>query len=48
MHVTDWTEAQKEDPVLKAALDWLEIQKKTDLKAPLADHASSEESQMIL
>ena len=43
MHVTDWTEAQKEDQVLSAVLDWLEGQKKTDLKALLAEHASSEE-----
>ena len=32
MHVTDWAEAQREDPVLSAVLDWLEAQKKTDLK----------------
>ena len=43
MHITDWTKAQKEDPVLSAALDWLEVQKKTDLKALLAEHASSKE-----
>ena len=24
MHVTDWAEAQREDPVLNAVLDWLE------------------------
>ena len=43
MHVTDWTEAQKEDPVLSAVLDWLGVQKKTDLKALQAEHASSKE-----
>ena len=43
MHVTDCAEAQREDPVLSAVLDWLGAQKKTDLKALLADHASSEE-----
>ena len=43
MHITDWTEAQTEDPVLSAVLDWLEMQKKTDLKALLAEHACSEE-----
>ena len=48
MQVTDWTEAQKEDPVLSAVLDWLEAQKKTDLKALLAEHASSKEGQPIL
>ena len=32
MHVTDWTGAQREDPVLSTVLDWLEAQKKTDLK----------------
>ena len=48
MHVTDWAKAQREDPVLSAVLDWLKAQKKTDLKAPLAECASSEEGQMIL
>ena len=35
MHITDWTKAQKEDPVLSAVLGWMEVQKKTDLKALL-------------
>ena len=48
MHVTDWAEAQREDPVLSAILDWLGVQKKTDLKALLANNASSEEVQLIL
>ena len=43
MHITDWAGAQREDPVLSAVLDWLEANKKTDLKAFLVDHASSEE-----
>ena len=43
MHVTDWTEAQWEDPMLSIFLDWLKAQKKTDLKALLAEHASSKE-----
>ena len=30
MHVMDWAEAQKEDPVLRAALDWLKAQNRTD------------------
>ena len=48
MHMTDWAEAQREDPVLSTALDWLEAQKKTDLKTLLGEHASSEEGQLIL
>ena len=35
MHVTDWAKTQREDPVLNAMLDWLEAQKKTDLKTLL-------------
>ena len=41
MHVTDWTKTQREDPVLNAVLDWLEAQKKMDLKTLLGEHASS-------
>ena len=48
MHITDWAEAQKEDLILRAVLDWLKAQKKTDLKALLAEHASSEEGRLIL
>ena len=48
MHITGWTEAQREDPMLSAVLDWLKAQKKADLKALLAEHASSEEGQLIL
>ena len=48
MHVTDWAEAQMEDPMLSAVLDWLKAQKKTNLKTLLAEHASSEEGQLIL
>ena len=48
MHITDWGKAQMEDPVLSAVLDWLEAQKKMDLKTLLAEHASSEEGQLIL
>ena len=43
MHVMDWAKAQRKDPVLSAVLDWLGAQKKADLKAHLANHASSEE-----
>ena len=35
IHVMDWAEAQGEDPVLSAVLDWLKTQKRTDLKALL-------------
>ena len=48
MHITDWAEAQKEDPMLSTVLDWLKAQKKTDLKALLAEHTSSEEGWLIL
>ena len=43
MHVTDWTEAQREDLMLSTVLGWLKAQKKTDLQALLAKHASSKE-----
>ena len=48
MHVTDWAEAQREDAALRAVLDWLKAQKRTNLKAVLVKHTSSEEGQMIL
>ena len=48
MHVTDWAEAQKEDPMFSAVLNWLKAQKKTDLKALLTEHTSSEEGRLIL
>ena len=47
MHVTDWAKTQREDPVLNAVLDWLEAQKKTDLKTLLGEHASSKEGQLV-
>ena len=47
MHVTDWAEAHREDSVLNMVLDWLEAQKKTDLKTLLGDLASSEEGQLF-
>ena len=43
MHVADWAKTQREDPVLDAVLNWLEAQKKTDLKILLGEHAFSEE-----
>ena len=48
MHVTNWAEAQREDPVLGAVLDWQKAQKQTDLKILLAEHTSSEEGNLIL
>ena len=47
IHVTDWAKTQREDPVLNAVLDWLEAQKKTDLKTFLGEHGSSEEGQFV-
>ena len=47
MHMTDWVAAQKEDPVLNAMLNWLGIQKKTNLRTLLGEHASSKEGQMV-
>ena len=43
MHVRDWAEAQREDPLLSAVLDWLKAQKKIDLKVLLAEQTSSKE-----
>ena len=48
MHVMDWAEAQREDLALRAVLDWLGAQKKTDFKALLENQASSKEGQLIL
>ena len=47
MHVTDWVAAQREDPVLNAMLNWLETQKKTDLRTLLGGHALSKEGQVV-
>ena len=48
MHVMDWAETPREDPAFSAVLDWLGAQKKTDWRALLANHASSEEGKLIL
>ena len=48
MHITDWTEAQKENPLLSTELNWLKAQKKTDLRALLTEHASSKDGRLIL
>ena len=47
IHVTDWATAKREDPVLDAVLNWLEAQKKTDLRTLLGEHISSEEGQTV-
>ena len=47
MHMTNWATVQREDPVLNAVLNWLEAQKKTDLRTLLGEHASSEEGWMV-
>ena len=41
MHVTNWAEAQREDPMLRTVFDWLKAEKQTDLKILLAEHTSS-------
>ena len=43
MHMTDWAEAQREDPILSVVLNWLEAHKKMELKTLLAENVSSEE-----
>ena len=47
MHMANWATAQREDPVLDVVLNWLEAQKKTDLRTLLGEHASSEEGRMV-
>ena len=47
MHVTVWATAQREDPVLNAVLNWLEAQKKTNLRTLLREHAFSKEGQKV-
>ena len=47
MHVANWAVAQRDNPVLDAVLNWLDVQKKTDLRTLLGEHASSEEGQMV-
>ena len=48
MHVTDRAESQREDPALSVVLDWLKVQRKTDLKALLTEHTSSKEGRLFL
>ena len=47
MHVTDWAVAQKEDPELDAVLQWLESEKKTDLRILLGECITSEKGWMV-
>ena len=47
MYVTDWAAAQKGDPKLDAVLQWLESQKKTDLRTLLWEFITSEEGWMV-
>ena len=48
MHVTNWVEAQREDPMLSTVLDWLKTHKQTNLRMLLAEHTSSKEGKLIL
>ena len=50
MHVTDWAEAQREDPEIEAAMDWCHLDKKksepwigqlTKLKSRLKSHKNT-------
>ena len=47
MHVTNWAEAQKEDPELDAVLQWLGSKKKADLRMLLRECVMGEEGQMM-
>ena len=47
LHMTDWAKTHREDPVLNAVLNWLEAQKKTDLKTLLEEHASHKEGWLV-
>ena len=48
MHVTNLVKAQIEDLMLSTVLEWLKVQKQKNLRMLLAEHASSEEGQLIL
>ena len=41
--MNDWAKTQRDDLVLNAVLNWLDAQKKTDLKTLLGEHAPSKE-----
>ena len=42
MYVTDWTEAQREDPMLSTVLDWLKAQMKIRFEGTLWQYTPSE------
>ena len=48
MHIMDWAKAQREDPILSVVLEWMKVQKQTDLKVLLAEHNSSKNGKLIL
>ena len=48
LYVTDWMVPQREDPVLKAMIDWIPNQKVHDLKHLLGNDANTEEGMAIL
>ena len=39
MHMINWATAQRGNPVLNAMLNWLQTQKKTNLRTLLGEHA---------
>ena len=43
MHVIDWLEAQNEDPVIRGAIEWMQLGKEKSLKHHLGALASSSE-----
>ena len=43
MHMIDWVEAQKEDPIIQKAIEWIHSGKERSLKYYLRDHASTPE-----
>ena len=47
MHVTNWAEAQKEDPELDAVLQWLGSKKKADLRTLLGECVMGKEGRMV-
>ena len=57
MHVTDWAEAQREDPEIEAAMDWCHLDKKksepwigqlTKLKSRLGSHKNTPAGKSLL
>ena len=48
LHVTDWIAPQQEDTLLKIVMEWIAFHKAQDLKHLLGDHATIEDSVVIL